>query len=161
MSRSAIRAQVIKYLGEARIKDLNQIFPSFPNRIDFQVNAKAGQMSRCAAVVFFENEMEMRLALGGDTNGLKRVNYRMVVQLFHHSLYNDSLQAMEDFDETIDQLKSWLRADHRFGDPNGEIIWQAAEDAIDIDYGEPAKSNGGATETWAAVRFIVTEMLHA
>lgn len=161
MSRSAIRKQIVDYLGQADIKDLNQIFSSFPNRIDFQVNAKAGQLSRAAAIVFFEGEDEERYALGGDHNGVKRLRYRTVIQIFHHSLHNESLDAMDDFDETIDQLKAWLRYDHRFGDTSGTIIWQAAEEDISIEYGEPAKSNGGATETWAAVRFYVSEMVNA
>lgn len=161
MSRSAVRQQIANYLAEGQIKDLNLIFTSFPKRIQFQQNAKAGQMSRAACVIFFSREDESRIAIGGSTNGVKRVDYTIALQLFHHSLHSESTDAMDDFDTTIDELKEWLRADHNLGDKTGTIIWQGAEPAITVDYGEPSVTNSGATETWAAVMITVTEMIHA
>ena len=161
MSRTSVRAQIVSYLQAGTIQDLNQVLSSFPKRLDFQVNATPGQLSRCAAVVFIGGETESRIALGGATNGWKRVDYAVAVQLFHHSLHSDAIDAMTDFDTTVDELKSYLRADHRLGDTTGTIIWQAAEPEISIDYSEPTGANGGATDTWAAVNFVVTEMIQA
>lgn len=161
MSRTSVRSQIVTYLNAGTITDLNQIFASFPKRIDFQTNSTVGQLSRCACVVFIESEREQRIALGGDTDGWKRVDYGIVLQLFHHSLHSDSHDAMADFDTTIDELKDYLRADHRFGDSTGTIVWQGAEPEISVDYAEPTTSNGGATETWASIRFLVTEMIQA
>lgn len=161
MSRSSIRKQIAYYLRNQTVKDLNQVFTTFPNRINFQENASAGQMSRAAGVIFIERESENRIALGGATSGVKRVDYDIALQIYHHSLHNDSEEAMNDFDQTIDELKQLLRADHRFGDTSGVIIWQAAEPEISVEYGEPARSQGGATETWAAVRFAISEMIAA
>lgn len=163
MSRTTVRNQIVSYLAGQSIQDLNQVFSSFPARIQFQVNATAGQLSRAALVVFIESEREVRTALGGATSGQKRIDFTVNLQVYHHSVQSLSENAMADFDTTIDQLKAALRADHRFGDTTGTIIWQAAESdfGLSVDYGEPARTNGGATETFAGVRFEVTEMITA
>jgi hypothetical protein len=161
MARSTVRAQLYSYLYAANIPSLNQIFTSFPKRINFQVNSTAGDMNRAAMVIAIQSENESRFGIGGATSGWKRTEFAVVLQVFHHSLQNNSEDAMTDFDILIDGIKATLRADHRFGDTTGNIIWQGAEPAIDCLYGEPVTSDGGATETWASIRFNVTEMIQA
>ena len=160
-SRAAVRAQIVSFLQGTPIDQLNQVFSSFPKRINFQVGALPGQKSRAAAVVFVEDEREYRLALGGATNGVKRVDYTIVVQVFHHSLWGDATQAMDDFDVLIDGIKDRLRSDHRFGDTSGAVVWQAAEPEIEVAYGVPKSVESGATETWAGIRFTVTQVFNA
>jgi hypothetical protein len=161
MSRAAIRAQLATFLTTPPIADLNQVFTSFPKQINFQTGSTAGQKSRAAAVIFISSELENRIALGGATSGKKRIDYEVVVQVFHHSMQRDSQDAMDDFDSTVDNIKNRLRSDHRFGNPNGNIIWQGAEPIISADYGEPSSSDRGVTETWASIRFVVTEIIDA
>ena len=167
MSRASVRQQIYDYLTQvndnspAYISGLNQVFKSFPKRINFQVNAFPGESSRAACVIFIENETESRIAIGGATDGWKRVDYGVVLQIYHHSLQQDAEKAMDDFDVLIDGIKEYLRMDHNLGDPTGNIVWQGAEPAINTLYGEPSTSNGGATETQAIIRFIVTEMIQA
>ena len=90
VGRSQLRSTLYSYLTGANIATLNQVFTSFPKRINFQVNATAGQMSRSALVIFIQSERETRLAIGGATNGWKRVDFQVVLQLFHHSLQNNA-----------------------------------------------------------------------
>ena len=159
--RANLRATLNSYLVGAAIPTLNQVFTSFPKRINFQVNATAGQMSRAAAVIFIQSERETRLAIGGATNGWKRVDYTVVLQIFHHSLQNNAEDAMADFDTLVDNIKGTLRASHNFGDSSQVNVWQGAEPAIDCLYGEPVTSDNGATETFAEIRFDVTQMIQA
>jgi hypothetical protein len=161
VGRTQLRSTLYNYLTGANISTLNQIFTSFPKRINFQVNAQAGQMSRSAIVIFIENERETRLAIGGATSGWKRVDFTVVLQVFHHSLQNNSEDAMTDFDTLVDNIKNTLRASHNFGDNSQVNVWQGAEPAIDCLYGEPVTSDNGATETWAEIRFDVTQMIQA
>jgi hypothetical protein len=149
---------------------LNQTLSSFPKRINFQVDSFPGQNNRAAAVVFIENEQESRLAIGGVSTmssggagkGWKRVDYGIALQVFHHSLERNAEDAMSAFDDLIDAIKDRLRAgQHTLGVENPNIIWQAAEPGIDVQYGEPLSNEGGATETWAAIRFTVTEMIES
>jgi len=159
--RTGVRATLYTYLQNAGIAGLNQIFTSFPKRINYQVNATAGQLSRAAVVIFIQSEREKRIAIGGATNGWKQVDFTVVLQVFHHSMQRDAEDAMTDFDTLIDNIKATLRADHRFGDTTGNLVWQGAEPAIDTLYGEPITSDNGATETFAEIRFDVTEMIQA
>jgi hypothetical protein len=167
MSRKVVREAVQSWIASAQINTLNQTFTSFPKRIDFQTNSFPGQNSRAAAVVFIESEDEQRIAIGGvgdmpvgEGFGIKRVDYSIALQIFHHSLQRNAQDAMDDFDELIDAVKIRLRqGQHTLGETNPNLIWQAAEPSISVQYGEPLTNEGGATETWCAIRFTVTEMI--
>lgn len=159
--RADVRKTLYSYITGLAIESLNQVFTSFPKRINYQVNSRPGQLSRSAAVIFIQGEREKRIAVGGATNGWKQVDYTVVLQIFHHSLRNNAEDAMADFDTLVDDIKTGLRADHRFGDTSGYLVWQGAEPAIDTFYGEPVTSDNGATETFAEIRFDVTEMIQA
>jgi len=161
MSRAQVRSQLASFLSGGNVQDLNQVFTSFPKQFNYQTNSTAGQASRAVAVVFIDRETESRIALGGATSGKKRVDYDVVIQVFHHSMQRNAEAAMDDFDATIEQLKTLLRSDHRFGDATGNLIWQGAEPMIDVDYGEPATNARGATECWASVKFQVTQIYTA
>ena len=159
--RSGVRSTLYTYLTGAGIAGLNQVFTSFPKRINYQVNATVGQASRAAVVIFIQSEREKRIAVGGATNGWKQVDYTVVLQVFHHSLQRDAEDAMTDFDTLVDNIKTTLRANHRFGNTDGTLVWQGAEPGIDTLYGEPITSDNGATETFAELRFDVTQMIQA
>lgn len=164
MSRKQVRDHVADWISSAQITTLNQVFKSFPKRINFQVNAFPGQNSRAAAVVFIEAESESRLAIGGAYDGWKRVDYQVAFQIYHQSTQRNAEDAMDDFDNLIDAVKERLRSGgHRLdlADSDGAIIWQAAEPLIDVTYGEPVTNDGGTTETFAAIRFTVTQMIRA
>ena len=162
MSRKQVRDNVVRWISEEQIPTLNQVFTSFPKRVNFQVNSFPGQVSRAAAVVFIESEGETRIAIGGAYDGWKRVDYEVALQVFHHSLQRNAEDAMSDFDDLVDAIQDRLRAGgHTLGNSDLNIIWQAAEPQINVQYGEPLTNEGGATETWAAVRFTVTQMIRA
>lgn len=159
--RAAVRQTLYNWLETGNIENLNQIFTSFPKRINYQVNSQAGQLSRSAVVIFIQNETESRIAIGGAHNGWKRVDYSVILQVYQHSLERNSEKAMDDFDTLIDAIKARLREDHNFGDESGRYVWQGAEPQINTTYGEPATNEGGATETFAEIQFLVTEMIQA
>ena len=159
--RTGVRATLYNWLVTGNITGLNQVFTSFPKRINYQINSQPGQLNRAAAVIFIQSESETRLAIGGATNGWKRVDYSVIIQVYQHSLERDSELAMAAFDTLIDSLKARLRSNHNFGDSTGNLVWQGAEPAINTTYGEPATNDGGATETFAEIQFDVTEMIQA
>lgn len=159
--RTGVRATIYSFLSVPQITNLNQIFISFPKRIDFNVNATPGSSTRAAAVIFIASETESRIAIGGATNGVKRVDYTIILQIYQHSFERNAEAAMTSFDTLIDAIKTRLRSDHRFGDANGTLVWQGAEPRITTRYGEPSTAQEGMTETYAEVEFEVTEMIHA
>lgn len=168
VGRAQVRETLYNYIQPPQVDGINQVFTSLPKRIDFQVNALPSQQSRVAAVIFIESETETRIALGGfngSDNGIhagwKRVDYTIVIQLFQHSLSRSAEEAMDDFDYVIDALKQRLRSSHTLGDTSGTLVWQGAEPVIDVLYGEPLSQNGTSIETWASMRFMVTQMIQA
>jgi hypothetical protein len=161
VGRAQVRSTLASFIQPPAVNGVNQVFTSFPKRINFQENALAGERNRAAVVIHIESETESRIAVGGAFNGWKRVDYTVVLQIFHHSLERESQDAMDNFDMVVDNLKEKLRSDHNFGDPSGTLVWQGAEPAIDAAYGEPISQNGTSTETWASLRFTVTQMIQA
>lgn len=159
--RTGVRSTLYTFLTAPPIATLNQVFTSFPKRINYQVNSQPGQLSRSAAVIFIASESETRLAIGGATSGWKRVDYSVILQVFQHSLERNAEAAMTAFDTLIDDIKTRLRSNHNFGDSTGTLVWQGAEPAINTTYGEPSTTNEGATETFAEIQFDVTEMIQA
>ena len=159
--RVGVRDTLAKFLANPPICNLNQVFTSFPKRINFQVNAQPGQMTRSAVVVFIAQERENRLAIGGAHSGWKRVDYTVILQIYCHSLHTNSEDSMADFDTLIDNIKERLRSDHNFGDTSGVLVWQGAEPVIVGRYGEPATNKEGATDIFAELEFDVTEMIQA
>lgn len=159
--RTGVRSTLSNFLMNPAIANLNQVFTSFPKRINYQVNSQPGQLSRAAVVIFISNENETRLAIGGATSGWKRVDYTVILQIYQHSLERNAETAMTAFDTLIDNIKTRLRSDHNFGDTTGNLVWQGAEPIIRARYGEPVTSEEGATETFAEIEFDVTEMIQA
>ena len=159
--RTGVRATLYTFLTTPQITNLNQVFTSFPKRINFQVGSQAGQMSRAAVVIFIQSENETRLAIGGATNGWKRVDYSVILQVYMLSQHRNTEDVMTDFDTLIDNIKTRLRSNHNFGDSTGTLVWQGAEPIINGSYGEPATNQEGATEIFAELQFDVTEMIQA
>jgi hypothetical protein len=160
VGRTQVRQTLASFIAPPAISGINQVFTTMPKRINFQENALPSQLNRCVAVIFIESEAESRIANGGVNSGWKRIDYTVVIQLFHHSLERYAEDAMADLDNTIDDLKELLRdGQHRLGDDSGVMVWQAAEPDIDATYGEPLSQNGTSIETWASIRFTVTQMI--
>jgi hypothetical protein len=159
--RSGVRATLYNFISNPPIPTINKVWTSFPKRIQFQENSQPGQLSRAQVIIFISSENETRLAIGGAHNGWKRVDYNVIIQIYQHSMERNAEDAMITFDTLVDNLKERLRSDHNFGDPTGVLVWQGAEPIINARYGEPSTTKEGATETFAEIEFMVTEMIQA
>jgi hypothetical protein len=159
--RTGVRTTLYNFISNPPINSINKVWTSFPKRIQFQENSQPGQLSRAQVIIFIASETENRLAIGGATNGWKRVDYTVIIQIYQHSMERNSQDAMIAFDTLVDNLKTRLRSDHNFGDPTGNLVWQGAEPIINARYGEPSTTKEGATETFAEIEFVVTEMIQA
>jgi hypothetical protein len=159
--RSGVRATLYNFISNPPIPTINKVWTSFPKRIQFQENSQPGQLSRAQVIIFISSENETRLAIGGAHNGWKRVDYNVIIQIYQHSMERNAEDAMIAFDTLVDNLKTRLRSDHNFGDPTGVLVWQGAEPIINARYGEPSTTKEGATETFAEIEFMVTEMIQA
>jgi hypothetical protein len=159
--RVGVRNTLAAFISNPQIANLNQVFTSFPKRINYQVNSQPGQLTRSAVIVFIASETESRLAIGGAHSGWKRIDYTLILQVYTHSMQRNAEDVMNDFDVLIDNIKARLRSDHNFGDPTGNLVWQGAEPVISARYGEVSTTNEGASEVFAEIEFLVTEMIQA
>jgi len=158
MSRATARSGLAAFLTNA-VTGINTVYTTFPNPQDIPGDAffngqPAGTASGAVLVVFIADEVEERIAMGGQ----KRIDYTVELHLFHRST-GTADDAMAHFDGVVEALKVLLRgsttsADHTLGG----TFWQAYETPITTQYGIPA-ANGALTETWAVVNVTATEML--
>lgn len=161
-NRSDVRYAVAKWIADAGIPNLNQVFAAPPKRINFQQNASPGQLLRVAGQVFIARERESRVALGGANDGWKRIDYDVQFELFAHCSHPLSTDAQDDLDLVVDAVTARLRSGgHRLGYADGNTIWQAAEPGIEIEFGEPLTNEGGMIELWSMLTFQVTQMIRS
>ena len=160
MSRASVREAVVNYFQPPRAIGLNKVFPSMPKRIEgywFRYGQPSGVASGAVGIVQLVGENEERIAIGGEHSGKKRVRYDVQLELYQHSVQRNAEDAMADFDALVDNVKAALRADRRLGDY--PIIFEAGEQYLLGEYGEPKVLGDGSTEIWGAIRFEVSEVL--
>lgn len=160
MSRATVRAAIRDYFIPPTVPGLNTIYTAAPKRIEgtaFRAGQPAGTESGAVGVIHLVDEWEERIAIGGEHSGKKWVHYTVEMQIFLHSVRRRSEQAMDDFDEVVDNFKAALRADRRLND--WPIVFEAGEKSLEGEYGEPRVLQDGSTEIWGAVRFEVSEIL--
>lgn len=160
-ARSDARTAVADWLADAHIVD--KVHLTYP-RVAFDFNSYGAGPHRCHAVLFFEEEGELRIALGGATSGKKRIDYLVNLELYHRSNDPDPITAQDDFDRIVDAIKTRLRADRRLGDVTTEstVIWQAGEGGYGIQC-EFQRTNvmvgGEPVETMGVIRFEITQWI--
>lgn len=162
MSRQQVRGAVADWVRAANITNLNQVLDTQPKLSQPLIGSSAGQQSNAVGSVFISTEQEKRIAVGGPNNGWKQVDYGVVFEIAFFSIQQDAENVMVDFDTLIDAVKNRLRlGGHRLGLPNGDVIFQAAESAISVNYMEPLVYEDGGTEIRAAIQITVTQMISA
>jgi hypothetical protein len=158
-ARSDARAALVDWLVAADIVGVDKVHPTYPRRWDFTIYGAGDH--RCQISVDFEADGELRMAIGGESSGKKRIDYLVCLDIFHRSAAIDTSVSMEDFDRIIDELKERLRADRRLGSTE-DIVWQAGEGGygIQTEYESPTTHVGGEpTENRAKMRFEITQWI--
>ena len=169
MGRLEVRAALKNFLVGANITNLNQVLGTFPfGEIDYTVNEQYGQFTKACAVIFISGDDDARISTGagvgstGIDNGWKRVDYKLELYVFCRSLQPIAEDGMSDFDTLMDSIKTLLRqGSHRLGLPSGDVIWQAAEPAINASYGMPLIGDLNTVDMWGVLRFGATQMIQS
>jgi hypothetical protein len=160
-ARADARAALAEWLIDAEIVGLDHIHYSYPRDWVREFNSYGSGDHRCHAVIFFEQEGELRFALGGPTSGRKRIDYLVCLELFHRSTSQDTAAAMDDFERIVDEIKTRLREDRRFG-ADESIVWQGGEGGygIQLDFERPSSLVGGEpVENACSIRFEITQWI--
>lgn len=156
--RAAARTAVKTWLEAGNIQYLDAIFTAPPLRLDFNKYGTAPH--NCQIVVFIDEEGELRLALGGEHSGKKRIDYTVSLEIYFRSTEPDTEAALAAFDELVDAIKARLRADRRLGQAES-VVWQAGEGGFGIqcDFMDGNNVGGEPIEHYARVRFEITQWI--
>lgn len=157
-NRANARAALVDWLRAAEIVDY--VHPTWP-RI-FQWDNWGAGLHRCQLIVFIEEEGELRISIGGPTSGKKRIDYLVSLEIFHRSTDTEPINAMDDFDRLVDEIKDRLRADRRAGQTDDAVVWQLGEGGygIQLDFWPvDALVGGKPIETRGRMRFEITQWI--
>src|SRR5690606_12527857 len=161
--RSQTRKALVEWLEDAEIDGLDKVWSTFPRAQNVDFNRYGSGPHRCHAAIFFEEEGELRFAIGGPHSGKKRIDYLVAIHLLHRSVCPDESEVIDDFDRIVDEIKARLRADRRLS-KDDSIVWQAGEGGygIQCDF-EPADQQGGGEpiENRGRIRFEITQWITA
>jgi hypothetical protein len=160
-ARALARSAVADWLSDGNIIGVDKVHLVWPLRLDF--NAYSATMHRCQLVVVLESEGEVRVALGGAHSGKKRIDYLTTVEVYHSSITTDPADALANFDEVVDGIKTRLRADRMAGQTDDSIVWQMGEGGYGIQTEFMIPDNwqvgGEPIEFYARIRFEVTQWI--
>ena len=143
------------------VDGLNEVYRSYPKLIqaeEFLTGQPPGTATGCVGIVHLTGETETRVAIGGEHDGWKMVRYQLALQLNLRSVEARAEDAMDAFDEVVDGAKALLRSDRRLA---SAIIFEAGEQSLSFDSGEPTVDNSGAVTCWGVLRFEVSQMVQA
>ena len=162
MSRATVRTGIMSWLT-GQVPGINTVYRTFPRSVPATafVAGQTGARYGAVASVHILSDAEQRIALGGATNGWKRLDYQIEIQLWFRwtgpvtDVGDDAgIEASDVFDTMVDTLKARIRADRTAGG----TVWQWGEKRLTGRYGELVE-RGDALELWAGIVVEVTEML--
>ena len=169
MSRATVRAAIASYLEGAGITFLSSVKPfpaKFTPEMEFYEGEDPGVQSGAIIYLFIGRESEKRIALGGEHNGKKAVEYSFVLDCFFRSTKKKTEDVGADNETFLDSLIEAIRADRQAGAP--QVIFQWGEGMttggsdIDVTSYYPRSLNGAAsaTQVFSSVRISVVEILN-
>lgn len=162
-NRTLARRALRDWLMDGSVLHLDHVFLAHPMRLDFN-RYGADREYQCQIVIVFSEEGEMRMALGGEHSGQKRIDYLVNLEIYFRGLVGEPEQVIEVFDELINTLKSRIREDRRF-EQDDTIIWMAGEGSygIQTDFMIPDNNQigGEPIEHYGLMRFEITQWITA
>jgi hypothetical protein len=170
MSRATVRAAITDYLANAGIENLSTVKPfpaKFTSEAEFYDGEDPGHSSGAIIYIFFENQTENRVALGGAHDGRKVIEYTVALDCFMRSNHKRSEDAGLDNETFLDSLEAAIRADRNAGAPGvifqwGEGTFPGSADLTTLSYYPKLLAGAGsATQTYSRVTVSVLEIINS
>jgi hypothetical protein len=170
MSRATVRAAITSYLSNAGITHLSSVKPfpaKFTSEMEFYEGEDPGHSAGAIIYIFFENQTEHRIALGGDHDGRKAIEYTIALDCFMRSTQRKSEDAGADNEAFLDSLEAAIRADRNAGAPGvifqwGEGSFPGSADLTTVSYyPKLLMGAGSATQTYSRVTVSVIEIINS
>jgi hypothetical protein len=163
MSRASIRAGIVAYLGGGSVTGLNTVYSASPKMIPERAYYTGTTTQGAVALVEIGDPVETRRAIGGATNGRKRLDYPVTIQIIFRYIAAPSadvdmlLPAMDAFDVVLDAIKARIRADRTAGG----AVWEWGEQSLMDNIADPNPLASGAVEIWGSISTQATEWLNS
>jgi hypothetical protein len=157
VSYTTARQAIVLRFAPGAVTGIGHVYRSHPKTIPATAFASKGSPSGAVLVPSFPSDAETRVAMGGATSGRKRIDYTVDLEVFFRSSKRSAEDAMDDFEATLDALKTFIRSDRTLASTN---VWQFGEgpSGIQTRRGQPGLA-GNITTIWAAVRCVLTEFI--
>lgn len=179
MSKQNVTDAVFTYLTEGAttgaIPYLGTVYKALPkiaNEADLFTNSYPGLGLGATIYMFMTNQVEHRIALGGEHNGRKWRDYDLGLLIIFKSDLRDTIDGQTAFDQFIDGLTSWIQADRTAGcavDSTGPYagtgyVFQWGEGNVNggpdirLEYTFPRTLDGGVTLFQAVAKINTVEI---
>jgi hypothetical protein len=120
---------------------------------DYVIEQAAGRGMGAAMVVEIPHDKESRAGTAGRTNGIKRIDYDVVLATFHLAHMDYAEDAEKDVDLLVEAIKDQIRLDRTLGG----LVSQAGEAATGIEVMiEPSEAWQERLMTVFTVQFIAS-----
>lgn len=168
MPKVEVTAAVYEYLKPetSNIPYLGTVYTALPkiaNESDLFASSFPGLGLGATIYMFFTNQNEKRVALGGPHDGRKFRTYDLGLLIVFKSDRRQTVEGQAAFDQFIDALTAWIQADRNAGNP--EVIFQWGEGDLNggtdikLDYTFPRTLDGGVTIFQAVAHIWTCEVL--
>lgn len=158
LSTRMVRAAVAQTLNVADIPGLARIHRSKPY---FDIWSMTGfDDGTIIGYVFIPDEHEIRVAMNGDQDGRKELNYAIDILLYFRDSDKDWEEAQDHYDDIKDQIRWQLRSLGRTLQ-RADVILTAGEWNVGIRHQqtEPEALDGGKISIRGIISFEVTVVL--
>ena len=129
---------------------------------DYFLNQPEAARTGSQIVVHIARQHEQRIALGGATNGMKRITYEIELLCYLRSRTPHAEDGQDDQYALRDALVEHMRLDRTLGG----AVFQAGEhidgglSTIEFEYGQP-ESKAELTKSFLSMRFAAIEFVNA
>ena len=150
-----------------KVPGVSTVFTATPSddaETDYFQGLPAGTPTGVKLAIQVSRKMSVRIAIGGDHDGLRQNEYRIGLQAFGLSIRPHAEQAQDDFDAVLDGLEAFLYADRSMGTlgrTDGYLL-DGGEGKAGLTIATDPAVPGADGRTWlyAEVGFNVREWIH-
>ena len=170
MSKQTVTLGVYQYLkpDNSNIANFGTLYTSLPkvaNEADLFTNTFPGVAVGGTIYMFFTNQVEKRIAMGGPHSGNKfRIYDTGMLIIFKSPIDVETWDAQNNFDQFIDSLTEFIQANRTPNIPTSDIFqWGEGNETggidIQIDYTIPRTINGESLLFQAVLHVNACEIL--
>lgn len=162
MSRATVRAGIVAWLRNyAPITTVYAQQPALIPESAFWLTSESTVGTVCS--VNLASSLEQRRAIGGATNGRKRIDHTIELQIIHRfqqvpgpDADDTIIAAMASFDDVFEQLMASIRSDRTAA----STVWEWGETCTSV-FGDPHKTASGAVEVFGVLTTTATEWINS